>query len=275
MATPNGWLLVPVANPETTDRLLDRALDLAHDRGLGIHGMHVVEVPPQVPLSEGEQVVEGDQPRRLLKRVEERCADAGIEHRTRVRYARDIADGIVSAVDEHQVDHLLMGWHGRPRRRDIILGSFLDTVLGAANCDVIVTRIRAPEGAIESILVPVGRGPHSDFAVDVAGSIARTHGARIHLLHVIESESSDEAVTEARELLSAAVERLEDAETTEDIQYHDSVVDAVLRVTEEVDMTVLGASEVSTIRKKLVGSVAEEVGRDASSRVILARRRPD
>ena len=51
--TQTETLLVPVANPETAARLLDTAIDIAHGQSMRIVVSHVVEVPPQVPLSEG------------------------------------------------------------------------------------------------------------------------------------------------------------------------------------------------------------------------------
>ena len=275
MTRDAGVLLVPVANPETIDRLLDIALDLANARDMHILGIHVVEVPPQVPLSEGEHVIAGNGPRNLLDRVTSRCEDAGVSHKTRIRYARDVANGIVSAVRDHGVDQLLMGWRGRPRRRDIILGSFLDNVLGEADCDVFVKRIRHPASSIRSILVPVGEGPHSALAAEAAGAIGASRGANVQLLHIVETDAPQERIERADHLLSSHAEYVTHTDVDLEVRAGDPVEEVLLEAAEEFDLTILGASEVSSIRQKLVGSVAERVGRSAPNQIMLARKRPE
>lgn len=47
--TQDGPLLVPVANPETVERLLDTAIDVARGQSMRIVVLHVVEVPPPAP----------------------------------------------------------------------------------------------------------------------------------------------------------------------------------------------------------------------------------
>lgn len=159
--TRNETLLVPVANPETAARLLDTAIDIAHGRSMRIVVLHVVEVPPQVPLSAGDSLIGDDgEEVQFLDDAVERVTDAGVAVESRIRYARDVATGIVGAVDAYDADGLLVGWRGRPRRRDVILGSFLDRILAEAPCDVFVKRIRTPSRDIDSVLVPVA-GAHT------------------------------------------------------------------------------------------------------------------
>ncbi|WP_394347914.1 universal stress protein [Halorussus salinisoli] len=139
--------------------LRDReAVPLANSREGGVG--HVVKVPSQLPLSAGDSLIEehGEEEQLLDDAVEQATA-AGVTVESRMRYARDVATGIVGAVDIHDADALLVGWRGRPRRPDVVLGSFLDHILGEAPCGVFVKRIQSPAGDIESILVPVAGGP--------------------------------------------------------------------------------------------------------------------
>ena len=66
-----------------------------------------------------------------------------------------------------------------------MLGSVVDSVVTNADCDVLVERI-GPEAAVESILVPTAGGPHAEFATEVAGAIARTTGATVEAVRVID-----------------------------------------------------------------------------------------
>lgn len=275
--TPDGTLLVPVANPETGERLLDTAIDIAHGQSMRIVVLHVVEVPPQVPLSAGDSLIEDDgEEVRLLDEAVEQVTDASVPVDSRMRYARDIATGIVGAVDVYDADGLLVGWRGRPRRRDIILGSFLDRILGEAPCDVFVKRIRTPSRDIDSILVPVAGGPHCELAVKLAGTIASQRDAVVHLLSVIHPNTNDSAQEDTSALLqnygSSLSDRGVSVEST--TLQSDHVAGAITDETANHDLTILGSTRDPFLKRKLVGSVAEGVGRAAASSAILTRKAP-
>jgi len=275
--TADGTLLVPVSNPETVERLLDTAVDIARGRSLRILALHVVEVPAQIPLSEGHQLVDEDgEERAVLADAERRATDADVAVETTLRYARDVATGIVGAVDEHDANGLLLGWHGRPRRRDIILGSFIDRVLAEADCDVFVKRIRRPARHVDSILVPVADGPHSDLAVELAEALATEHDADIRLVHVIGPDANTAAVETAESLLAESAATLpDDCDVGTDLLRSDHVPGAINDETSYHDLTILGATRDPFLRRKLVGSVAEGVGRSAASAVLLVRSEPE
>lgn len=275
--TDGGTLLVPISNPDTRDRLMDTAIDLARERSLQVVALHVVAVPAQIPLSAGDAVLsdEGTE-HQLLASAGEQAREAGVEVETRLRYARDVATGIVGAVDAYGVDALLAGWHGRPRRRDIVLGSFLDRLLAEASCDVFVKRIRSPSSEINSILVPAAGGPHGELAVELAGAIAAQHDATVHLLHVSSPDASDPEVTEPTSLYEEYESLLAPfgIEVSTETVESDHVAGAITDETAAHDLAVLGASQDPFLKRKLVGSVAEGVGRAADSSVIMARREP-
>jgi nucleotide-binding universal stress UspA family protein len=275
--TPSRTLLVPVANPETVERLLDTAIDIAHGQSMRIVVLHVVEVPSQIPLSAGDSLIEDDGGEvRGLDEAVEQAADADVAVESRIRYARDIATGIVGAVDVHDADALLVGWRGRPRRRDIILGSFLDRILGEASCDVFVKRIRTPSRDIDSVLVPVAGGPHCGLAVELAGTIAAQHDASVHLLHVTHPDTDDLTQEDTSALLQNYGSSL--SETNVSVESttlrSDHVAGAITDETANHDLTILGATRDPFLKRKLVGSVAEGVGRAAASSVILTRKAP-
>jgi len=267
-----GALLVPVANPETVDRLLDTALDVARDRSMAVVAVHVVEVPPQLPLSEGDQLVTEEETR-LLEYAEERAAEAGVDVETKMRYARDTATGIVGSVDASDAGALLMGWRGRPRRRDIVLGSFLDRVLGEAPCDIYVQRIKTPRPTPASILVPIAGGPHDELAAELAGTIAAQNGAPVTLLHVEHPETDETSHDEHVALLRERRGRLPDEVTVDErVVESEHVAGAVTDETISHDLTILGATRDPFLDRKLVGSVAQGVGRAAGSSVIVTRK---
>lgn len=275
--TSTGRLVVPVANPETVGRLMDTAIDIAVDHNLEMVVVHVVEVPPQIPLSEGSCLVdEGGEIPQMLDYATEQATDAGVPVESRIRYARDVATGIVGAIDSYDGSDLLVGWRGRPRRRDIVLGSFIDRLLGEAPCDVYVKRIRTPPRAIDSILVPISGGPHSELAVELAGTIAAQRDATVTLMTVLQPDPTESVLDDVHNRFDDATDALPE-ETTVDTKlvYSDHVAGSITDETANHDLTILGATQESLLRRKLVGSVAQGVGRSAASSVILVRRAPD
>lgn len=269
-----GTLLLPVANPETADRLMDTAIDIARGRSMRLVIIHVVEVPAQLPLSGGDRLVEeAGEERQLLEHATQLAKEAGVDAEDRIRYARDVAKGIVGAVDTHDADALLMGWRGRPRRRDIVLGSFLDKVLGNAPCDVYVRRIRTPTAPIGSILVAVGGGPHDELATELAGTIAAQRDATVHLLHVHETGASGLDREEATTVLEDRRANLdEEVDVTTEVVEAEHVAGAITDATAHHDLALLGATQDPILKRRLVGSVAQGVGRASACPVIVTRR---
>lgn len=269
MSPSQGRLLVPVGNPRAVDRLVDTAVDLARERSLSVVAFHVVTVPAQLPLDVGEEVV-SDEATELLERAGDRLSAAGVDAETKLRYARDVAPAIVGSVDAFDGDALLMGWHGRPRRRDIVLGSFLDHVLGNAPCDVYVKRVRSASQSPSSVLVPVAGGPHDELAAELAGTVAAQHDATVSLLYV---DAPDEETDDPTDLFEKRRAVIPEAVAVEErVTESDHVAGAITDETADHDLTVLGATRDPFLGRKLVGSVAQGVGRTATSSVIVTRR---
>lgn len=268
-------LLVPIANPETVDRLIDTAINIARGQNRSIRMFNVVEVPSQLPLDAGAEVV-SKEVEELLDYARSRGEAADVPLETSRRYARDVATGIVGAVDAYDGGAMLLGWRGRPRRRDIILGSFIDRVLGEAECDVYVKRIKLPSRAVESILVPIAGGPHDALAAELAGVLATQHEASVVLMHVAAGEMSDARHAEVSSLLDDRQARLPGGISVERMLLEQpTVAGAITDATVDHDLTILGATTEARLGRRLVGAVAEDVGRTAAGSVIVTRKNID
>lgn len=264
-------LLVPVANPETADRLLDTAIDIARDRGLSLLVVHVVVAPMQLSLEQARDELDVDEERAVVDYALEYAREAGVPATGRIRFGRGVARGVLT-IAEDDVEAILLGWRGRPRRRDIVLGSYIDEILADAPCDVLVKRIDRDRTTVSSILVPVAGGPNTEYAAEIAGSLARAHGARIELVTVVSTGDRAE-IEDGRTLLtrtSAALGAVESVEET--VLVGEDVVETICVRSSEHDVTVLGAAQGGLLRRTLVGDVAEAIGRDAESAVVVAKR---
>jgi nucleotide-binding universal stress UspA family protein len=263
---------MPIANPETVDRLLGTAVDIAREQSIPILGMYVCEVQSQVPLSMGDRTL-SDEESELVDYATERGAEFDVDFEVKTRYARDTATGIVGSVDAYDGSALLMGWRGRPRRRDIVLGSLLDRVLAEAPCDVYVQRVKEPRNDPGSILVPVVGGPHDELGAELAGVIASQHDATITLLHVDRSDGVEQAEKSQAALFRERRGQIPDGIAVDErIVESDHVAGAVSDATTDYDLTVLGATRETFLNRKLVGSVAQGAGRTAGTSVIVTRK---
>ncbi|WP_306056418.1 universal stress protein [Natronococcus wangiae] len=269
---PGDRLLVPVANPETADRLLDTAVDIAADRDPEILVLTVVTVPMQLSLEQARREFDIDEREALVDDAVERVRGYGTSATGRIRFGRSVAGGICGVASAEGVETILLGWHGRPRRRDIVLGSHIDDVLADAPCDVLVKRIDRDRLAVSSVLVPVAGGPNTEFAAETAGAIARAHGARIELVTVV-PDREEATVAEARDLLNRTTPALGAVESVEQTVLEGAVVETIVDRSAAHDVTVVGAAEGGHLRRALVGDVSEAIAREAEGAVLMTKRK--
>ena len=109
-----GRILIPVANPATAEELIRIGAALLDPRAGELTALGIVEVPEEMPLSEG--ATKARQARRLLQKVLD-YAPEGTHVRPVVRIGRRAAQGIVEAAVELEADLVIFGWGGRPGGR--------------------------------------------------------------------------------------------------------------------------------------------------------------
>lgn len=269
-------LVVAVGNPEYAEQLARTAVDIARARNGEIHVVSVVHKPPESPFALfSDETIKtefaGDRREILDRAVETATGDVPV--RGRVVVGTDVARTLISAVEELEADALLVGWHGRPRRSEVVLGTTIDTVLRRAPCDVFVERIGPTADGVERVLLPVAGGPHVPLAASVADAIATANDATIDVLSVV-APSADESEREtARGYLEEALDLLT-APTETALREASAIDDAVLEAASDCDLVVFGATRQGGVRRRLVGSIPQAVGRRTDRTVILARRRP-
>ncbi len=265
-------LLVPVANPETADRLLTTAIDIARDRNLEILVLNVVDVPMQLTLQQAQDELDVESHEEVVQYAVDIAREADVPVTGRVRFGRDVAGGVIDVAESQNVDAILLGWRGRPRRRDVVLGSYIDEILTDAPCDVLVKRIDRGRESVDSILVPVAGGPNTTYAATVAGTLARANDASIELVHVV-SERDEESLEAGRDLLTRTSSELGAVETVSETVLEGPIVETILERAVDHDAVVVGAAESGLLRRVLVGNVPEEIGREADGAVVMAKRR--
>jgi len=262
-------ILVPIANPEHADQFMRTAVDIAKERDAEILVMSVVTVPQQTPLDEGREFV--DEKREVLREAMQVAEDADVPVNGTVRIGHDVAQAILNTIEQQGSDAVLVGWRGRSRRRDFVLGSNLDTIVTDADCDVLVEKV-GPAADVEEIFLPTAGGPHADLAAEVARAIARSESAAVHVSHVV-SPNADEAEREDAEArIADTMDVLDDVDAESRLVEGTDVADAIVAEAGEYDLTVIGATRESLLQQLTFGAIPEEVGRRVETTVIMTKR---
>jgi universal stress protein A len=128
---------------EDSQKIAQRAQDIATRCGADIIMLHVVEYVPVEPMGEAllpAVQIEGELVDRANQRIARLAADLGLESAKRLVHTGNIKSEVVRVAQEHNADLIVIG--SRERHGVSILFNFTeDTVLHAAPCDVLAVRL--------------------------------------------------------------------------------------------------------------------------------------
>ena len=128
---------------DESQRIAQRAKDIATRCGADIIMLHVVEYVPVEPMGEAllpAVQIEGELVDRANQRIAKLAADLGLENAKRIVHTGNIKSEVVRIAQEHNADLIVIG--SRERHGVSILFNFTeDTVLHAAPCDVLAVRL--------------------------------------------------------------------------------------------------------------------------------------
>lgn len=274
LSNADQQLVVPISNPENANQLMQTAIEIAKDQNSELLVMNVVTVPQQTPLSEGRQFIDNE--REILDEAMDLAKDEGVPVSGTIRIGHDVAHAILNTIEQYGSDAVLMGWKGqrKSQRRDIVLGSNVDTIAQKADADVLIKRLRreAPETP-ETILLPTAGGPHAEYAAEIAATIVGDEQPRIDIVHVVDSSADDSKRREAQEMLDTTKDHIENAVAIETrILESDDVVETIVEESEDYDMTLVGATREGLLNQFVFGSIPEQIGWNAKSTVLMAKR---
>jgi amino acid transporter/nucleotide-binding universal stress UspA family protein len=268
VAAPAGYsVMVPVANPDNALNLAKTAYNICGAKQAQVQLLHLVPVPEQVPLQDAERYM---WPGREAI-VESMLYLAPLfPVSTTVRYCRNVARGIVSAVREKKTDLLLMGWHGRPKGRSFSIGSTIDAVMERVPCNVVIVK-ECGFRKFHNVLVPVAGGRNSAYALEIAG-IMLAEGGEMTLLHV-RSERRGRGAFDVEAFLAEQTERLpvprERVRTK--VVARTGVVGAILKESEDYDLVVMGATDNPYLYQALRHNIPETVARNCKTPLIMVK----
>lgn len=136
-------ILVPIDLSNESDKLIERALQLAEKEGAAVSLLHVIEQPPAYGGNFGGLELSGVQDE-MQGQASEQLAETAAKHgipSERCHLEHGVPKmSIHEFADHNDVDLVVIGSHGR-HGVQLLLGSTANAVLHGANCDVLAIRV--------------------------------------------------------------------------------------------------------------------------------------
>ncbi|RUR80813.1 chloride channel protein [Chlorogloeopsis fritschii PCC 9212] len=278
-----GRLLVPVANPETAETLIQMAAAIARDRHYEIECLQVILVSRQ--SSPSETPVRTAKSRRLLRNAEVLGKKWNIPVHTQIRVAHDAAQAILETIAERHINLILMGWKGSTSTPGRIFGDVVDTVIRQATCEVVLVKLGHKDADISPQasstpqfnrwLVPMAGGPNARMAIKLLPALVTLgQDPKIRLTRVFKPSELEPDMRVLEEAIRQLVRRRKLSSTVIAAPIEaDSVSEGVINLvkSEGYDVVVLGASREGMLQQVMKGNIPEAIASGVDSTVILVR----
>ena len=287
-------LLVPTDGSEHAERAAEHALTLARAFDSTVHFVTVVDVQEAGGLFSAGGVDEEfvgrleDEARESVAELES-LAEPGDDVRTAVVRNRP-SKGILAYADEHDVDLVFMGTHGRTGVNRYVTGSVAERVVRLS--DVPVFTVRATDRSVvgdgyDDVMIPTDGSDCAELAVDHGLAVAEKFDATVHAVSVVDLRAvatAADAPVDAG-LLSRLEERGRDATEAVADRAREAGLDATTAVREgvparalldyadeeDVDLIAMGTHGRTGFDRYFLGSTAAKVVRASAVPVLSVR----
>ncbi len=171
-------ILIPVANPNTIEYLMNLALVIRDPKQKdNLLALNVIND------HSGTEALE-QQGKRYLERAAKITASAGVELKCISRYDLNIAAGIIHTAKEHGATDVIIGLHWKVNIVDSFFGMLTENLLKGLHREVMVARFLIPINTLRRIIVAVP--PKAEYEagfqkwVDHFCRMGTTLGCRVH-----------------------------------------------------------------------------------------------
>lgn len=182
-------ILVPTDFSPHAENALNYAMDLAKKENAKLILLHAYHVNYQV--SYGEPQLLSQEMETLQKASEEglKSLTVKIDHAGGIPYETvstpDLAtDAILNAIEDHNIDLVVMGTKGATGLQEIILGSNTTSVIGKTSCPVLAVPEDASFREIKQITYATDYHNEDIHSLQKLLEIAKPYHAQLNLLHI-------------------------------------------------------------------------------------------
>jgi nucleotide-binding universal stress UspA family protein len=295
-------IVVPLDFSTASLRALEFALPLAKRFGARVEVVHVYEGAHQFSSVATSPVLwsEEEAKRYLADEVELTFGTRPRREDCHLRVGKPEQE-IVAVAEELKADLIVIATHGRGGLKHLMLGNTTEKVIRQATCPVLVVReaTRGPiqtavEGIVlQKILVPVDFSDCAKEGARYASVFATGVGANLLLLHIVrppdymvmEGTTADPnwpqlletSLLEAEDKLDQMVNFLPLLGISAETQVEVGVpVDKLIEASAwpDIDLVITSTHGYSGLRHALLGSVAEQIARQANCPVLVVPSHP-
>ncbi|MFA5612469.1 MAG: universal stress protein [Anaerolineaceae bacterium] len=267
-------LVVPIQRESGLENLIRIGARIANAQNdVSMCLLQVIE--PQVTANESAKA--------RLERSRQYILEKFIKHaveRNVPMYAKTVtdltfADGIINDVrNDNNVRLLLFKWPVGQSERE----KFIETIepvisSGVSNVGVLFDR---GIDRLENILVPVGGGYHSRFAIQIADSLSRADKGIVDMIRIVDEDLDDELYEDQmaylQEIVITQLENIPGNINLRIIRGND-LAKAILEETQqrEYDLVVIGSYEGDVLGEDIFGELVEKVRNGTSTSVLAVR----
>ncbi len=191
-------VLFPTDFSDCADQALSHAVYFAETYEAELHLLHAIVLHgydpynPEQDLPGLEERLYAQQHQDAALRLDESIRTHATGNMEIVQVEKrgvSVAPVILDYANEHGIDLIVMGTHGRRGLGQLFLGSVAEEIVRRSACPVLTVREKEePKSMAEmdEILVPMDFSAHSRRALEYAQRIAGSCDARLQLLHVVE-----------------------------------------------------------------------------------------
>ena len=268
-ASEGHRVMVPITNPRTDERMVELASAIAsdHDDGM-VHIVHVIQAPSQMSLRPGHnggQIVDASEER--MTGLRETVEGYGVDVSTSTVVSHRSFEEVFNMARRTRPDTVLMGWGDDQLWSAARAERPIDELTNQLPCDFLI--LSETELDASRILLPTAGGPDSGLAAEVASVLARTAGADVTLLHVVDDETERER---GEAFLSTWAGDHDLSDATRIVDAGGDVEGAIVREAAESTLVIIGATEKGLLSRLLSDSLHLDALKDIDCSVLLAER---
>jgi len=263
-------ILVPVANEKTVEKLQGFAVRIAKANAADITALNVIQVPAQLPPSEGRKYV--DSARSLLGKAIAVAEKDNIPVYSLVKLTHNVPKAIIETCEERKIDLMVLGWEGERPARDRVFGTITDEIILNTVCDIALVCRSPNDKEIDRILIPVASIKYAVLSFKIAEAILKQNDTPIVLFHA--TNQTDVVLLEQkyREDLEKQKNDVDPARYEIVIKRTDNFAEAILAEIQPNDLVIMGAPEEGLVRRAFFGDLPFYIARETDVPIILTKR---